>query len=278
MNSRDNWPKVGMLMAGYNIVHVAIAPPDMLEASLVKKVAAIVNKDLYGTRLLLAGKIPRIVANYQTIQIAESVAESLRALGLVAIVCDDSELRKPSSVSFRARSMEPGDGEVIFWDKGGEARIIKVKDVSLILKGTMQTYTEKEAIRTRMKFSLPATVLTGGIPIWRRVKDTTRNLSIQSECFVRLYERMSLEPSVEIFQYDFDYSFLGTKMASSSLANLSTIITELRNTLPQAVFDDRLTEPFAVDLPFTMPGDDIKVNCKLIHLYHQAMRSLGPSA
>jgi hypothetical protein len=83
---------------------------------------------------------------------------------------------------------------------------------------------------------------------------------------------------VEIFQYNFDYSFLGTKMASSSLANLSTIITKLRDIFPQAVFDDRLTEPFVVDVPFLTPRDDIEINCKLIYLYHQALCSLGPSA
>jgi hypothetical protein len=264
-------------MAGYDIVYVAVAPPDVLEANLVKKVGAIIDKDLYGTRLLLVGRIPRIIDHYQTIQTAESVAQSLRALGLVAIVCKDSELRKPSRI-FRAYTLKLREGEVIFWDKGGEARRLKSKDASLILKGTIQTYTEKEAIRARIKFSLPATVLTGGIPIWRRIKEKIKNLSIQTEYFVRLYDRSSPELAVEIVQHNFDYSSLGTKMASSSFANLSTIITELRNTFPQAVSDDRLTEPFAVDVPFTAPGDAIEINCKLIYLYHQTVSALGPSA
>ena len=264
-------------MAGDNMVHVAIAPPDGLEASLIKEVAAIVNKDLYGTRLLLVGKVPRIVAHYQTVQTAESAAQRLRALGVVAIVCNDSELRRPSSVSFRAHTLKLGEREVIFWDKGGEATSMKAEDVFLILKGTIQTCIEKEAIRTRMKFSLPATVLTGGIPIWRRVKEKTTDLSAQTECFVRLYDRMSPELRVEIFQHDFDYSFLRTKMAST-LANLSIVISELRNSFPQAVFDDRLTESFGADIPLAMPGDHIEINCRLIYLYHQAVASLGPPA
>ena len=49
-------------MAGYEIVYIATVPPNKLEASLAERVATIINKDLYGTRLLLAGKIPRIVA------------------------------------------------------------------------------------------------------------------------------------------------------------------------------------------------------------------------
>lgn len=269
------WPRVGRLMAGYDIVHIAVAPPDMLEMSLVKEVATILNKDSYEIRLLLAGKIPRIVGHYQTTPIAESVAQRLRVLGLVTILCSDSELRKPS-VSFRAHTLKLGEGEVIFCDKGGERRIIKATNVFLILKGTMRTYTEKEATKTAMKFSLPATVLTGGIPIWRRLKEKTKDLSIQTRSFVRLYDWISPDPSVEILQSDFDYSFLGAKMAPSSLTNLSTIIKELRNRLPQAVFDDRLTESFRVDVPFTTPGDDIAINCKLIHLYHQAVSSLRP--
>ena len=55
-DSQEKVPKVGTLMAGHEILHVAVPPPDRLEANLVEKVAAIVNKDLYGTRLLLVGK------------------------------------------------------------------------------------------------------------------------------------------------------------------------------------------------------------------------------
>jgi hypothetical protein len=54
-----------------NIVHVALAPLDTPDESLVVKVAAIINKDVYGTRLLIAGKIPRFVAHCQTIHDAK---------------------------------------------------------------------------------------------------------------------------------------------------------------------------------------------------------------
>jgi len=79
-------------MPGHDIVHVAIAPPDSLEATLIKREAAVVNKDPWETRLLLARKIPRIIAHYENNQTAESIAQSLRELGLMAIVCRDSEL------------------------------------------------------------------------------------------------------------------------------------------------------------------------------------------
>jgi hypothetical protein len=67
----------------------------------------------------------------------------------VTILCSDSELRKPSSIRFKAWSLKLGEGEGIFWDKAGMARVMKASDVFLILNGTMQTYTEKEANKNR---------------------------------------------------------------------------------------------------------------------------------
>lgn len=86
----------------------------------------------------------------------------------------------------------------------------------------------------------------------------TGDKSLQTECFVRLYDRTSPEPSVEILQYDPDYSFLGAKMASSSLANFSAIVTKIRDTFPQAVFDDRLIEHFEVDIPSATPRTTLR--------------------
>jgi len=80
---------------------------------------------------------------------------------------------------------------------------------------------------------------------------------------------------VEIFQHDFDYSFLGTKMATSSQVNLDTTITELRNKFTQSVYDDSLMQPFRLDIPSTTPTDDIEIICKLVLLYHQAAGSFG---
>lgn len=263
-------------MAVNEIVHVAIAPPSRLEENLIKQVAAIINKDLYGTRLLLAGKIPRIIAHYNAMQIAESTAQSLRALGLVAIVCKDSELRK-SSQGYRANTMELEERAILFCGKDGQARRIESRDAFLIIKGRMQNYTEVEVVSTRMKFSLPATLLTGGIPIWRKVKEKTSDKSLQTECFVRLYNRTSPEPSAEIFQHSFDYSFLEAKMASSSLANFSTTVTRIKDMFPQAIFDDRLAGPFSVSVPSATPQESIEISCRLILLYHQTVSGPGLS-
>jgi hypothetical protein len=260
-------------MAGHEIVHVVMAPSHTLEANLIKKVAAIVGKDLYGTRLLLAGEIPRIIAHYDTMQMAELTAQKLKALGLVAFLCKDSELRKPSQ-TYRAQTLRFEERAIQFWDKGGQVRIMESRNTFLVIKGRIQTYTETEVITTRRKFNWPATVLTGGIPILRTVEEETKDKSIQNESFVRLYDWVSAEPGVEILQYDLDYSFLGVKMVSSSLGNLNTVATKIRDTFPKVVFDDRLMKPFRVDISSATSRENIEINCKLIYFYHRVMSNL----
>ena len=264
-------------MAVDEIIHVAVAPPDMLEANLIKEVAAIVKKDLYETRLMLVGKIPRIVANYKTMQMAELAARSLKDLGLVAIVCENSKLREPSH-GFKAHTLKFGQKEVLFWDNVGQSTKMVSTNTFLLLKGRMQTYTEKGVTSTRKKLNLPVTILTGGIPVWRKVTEKTGDISIQAECFLRLYDRKSLDPSVEILEYHLDYSFLEAEKDPYSITNFDTIVKKIRDIFPQAVFDDRLTEPHEANLPFVTTRDNIEINCKLIYLYHLAISDLGSSA
>ena len=264
-------------MAEHEVVHVAIAPPSTLDEEMVKKAAVIVAKNPYETRLRLTGKIPKIIANYDSMQMAESTARSLRELGLVAIVCTDSELRKSSQI-FKARNLKLEEQAITFCDRSGQARRMEAREAFLILGGRMQTYTDTEVIKTTRKLNVTATLLTGGIPIMKKVEKKTTTRSFQTESFLRLYDRTSPELAVEILQHDFDYSFLGTEMASSSTANLNTTVAKIRNAFPQAIFDDRLVAPFGSDMHSTVPQESIEVNCKLIYWYHQAVSNLGSSA
>jgi hypothetical protein len=258
------------MAAGYEVVHVAVAPPAILEEELVKKVAAVIGKNLYETRLRLTGKIPKIIANYDTMQQAELTSKSLRELGLVVIVFSDSELRKPPQ-AYKAHSLKLEEQAIMFCDRSGQARRMETREVFLILSGRMQTYTETEVTKTTRKLNITATLLTGGIPIMKKVKEKTTNKSFQTESFLRLYDRTSPEPAAEILQHDFDYSFLGTEMVSSAAANFNIAIRKIREVFPQAIFDDRLMEPFGADVSASIAQENIEANCKLIYWYHQAV-------
>jgi hypothetical protein len=264
------------MAAGYDVVHVAVAPPAALEEELVKKVAAVVGKNLYETRLRLTGKIPKIIANYDTMQRAELATKNLRELGLVVIVFSDSELRKPWQI-FKARNLKFEEQAITFCDRSGQARRMDAREAFLILSARMQAYTDTEVTKTKRKLNVTATLLTGGIPIRKKVTEKTTVRSFQNESFIRLYGRTSPEPAVQIPQHDFDYSFLGTEMVPLAAANFSIAIRKIREAFPQAIFDDSLIEPFGANMPATVVQDTIEDNCKLIYWYHRAVSNVNIS-
>ena len=112
------------------------------------------------------------------------------------------------------------------------------------------------------------TLLMGGIPIWRKVDEKTNTQSIQAEYFARLYDRKSPDPSVEILQHHMNYSFLGAKIAASSLTNFGTVVLKVREIFPQAIFDNRLAKPSVLTTSSSQVWQDIETNCKLIYLFH----------
>ena len=122
-------------MAINNIARILVAPPDKLETNLVKEAALILNKDPYETRLLLSGKIPKLITYYPNLHEAESIANRLKALGLVAVVCSDKDLREAPSTRFTARAMKFGDREITFWDNNSVTTNPKAVSRPMIPKG-----------------------------------------------------------------------------------------------------------------------------------------------
>jgi len=253
------------------ILYLALVPLVAPETSVISEVATIIGKDPYGTRLLLAGKIPKIVAHYDGKQTAEPVAQRLKDLGLVPLLCTESELCR-SSEGFIAHTLELGQGYVLFYDRGGQKREMKSRDIFLIIKGRKETYVPKERTETTRKFSLARTALTGGIPMWRTEKKQVKESAPVTECFARLYTRESAEPAVGIIHNQADYSFLKGEMASSSLANFNMVVTKLQQQFPKAIFDDNLMRA-SVRQPYAPSDvDDTEINCKLLYLQYLAVR------
>jgi hypothetical protein len=258
-------------VADDEIIHVAVAPPAGADASLVKNVAAIINRGPYDTRLLLAGEIPKIVAHCGSQQQAESIVQNLRGLGLAAIACKDSELRRFPQ-PFEAQTLGFGEKEVLFRDSaGGEKRVV-AKNVFLILVGKMETSVELETTKTKTKFNLSMTLLTG-IPVWRKVEEKSTTRSTNTEYFARLYEPKSPDPGVEMVQHNLNYAFLGAELAASSFTNFGTVVRRLRVVFPKAIFDDRLAKPAALAASSSREG--IEINCRLIYLFHKFHKVAG---
>jgi hypothetical protein len=253
----------------YEVVHIAVAPPAHPDEKLVSSVAAVIGKSPTHTRLLLAGELPRIIAQADSPPAAEAIIKALRQLGLVALALPDSELRQLPPI-FEAQTLEFAEKAVTFRDNAGTEKKMTAGDVFLILSGRVESSTEVETTRKRNKFSWGRTLILGGIPAWKRVEETTTEKSIQTEDFVRLYGSKSAEPAVELWQHHLNYSCLGAERGATSAVNFATLVRRLREVFPQAVFDDRLARPLA--LATTSSWQDVELNCRLIYLF-QAMKT-----
>ncbi|MFA5367925.1 MAG: hypothetical protein WC333_08610 [Dehalococcoidia bacterium] len=257
-------------MAESDIVYVAVIPQDYPSINLSKAVAEIIGKDAYQARLLLAGSIPRIVARCVGAGAAEAMARKLREVGLTTIVCSDAELRKPFG-GVRAKTMRFRERDVEFVQEDGRDAKLGVGSVFLIIKGTRQHVPEAEEdapAKTKLKLSVGTSLIMGGIPVFKKVKEKPKSESSQPEWFLRLYERRSPDATVEILQYDIDYTFLGEETSLSSTANFMNVVKKLRGIYPQAIYDERLMKSFAADIPGTTADEDIDINCKLIYYQH----------
>jgi hypothetical protein len=255
------------MMTDQKIVHVAINPPESIESNLVKGVAAILNREIYEVRLLLSGRIPKLVAHFDNPETASTTAASLASLGQFAFMVDDVELRVPinSEAGFKADSLQLGDGKIKFLAKNGTEKIITADELFLILYGKMNmpiTTTDKNI---KMKINVPATLVAGGIPIWHKSEENVEKLSYQTEYFVRFYGPVLPEPIIEVFESGFNYAFLGSKISLSSSENLKQLVLELKTKFPNAIIDNRLIEGAPI-----LQGSETENACKLIFLYHRA--------
>lgn len=256
------------------LVHVAVSPPKTLDGGLLERVASLTGKEIPDARLLLVGEMPRIIASDPDPDRANAIAQGLRQAGLVAFVCKDSELRNRSA-GLAAHMASFEERGVLFRDKrGGEVRI-EAGDAFLIMRGRGQSPVQEKSSTTKMKLNVPATLLTGGIPIMRSVTQSATKESFRAEDFVRVFDRRSSEPRVGMSQNHVDYAFLGPELTASTPANFNIVVTRLRQWFPLAIFDERLTRPHKSDVPASGPGEALEINCRLIYLGHQAMDRRG---
>jgi hypothetical protein len=259
-------------MAGLEITHVAVLPPPTLDSTLVANVAAIINKDLYATRLLLTGKMPKLIAHCPSPGEAASVIERLKALGLAAVVCEDAFLRRPPAV-FKVRTLAISSTEVSFRDQAGEIKRVNPLQAFLLLQGSHTAVTETKKTVTEVKFSISKTIMLGGIPVFSKKKAEVTDRSENSELFLRLYDRESAENVIEFSQFGLDYSFLGEKRSLSSVTNFNSVIGEIRRLFPDAIFDDKLVGIQGVKTSSVTAGNDTEVNCKLLYLYYRFLKA-----
>ena len=264
-------------MIGDEVFHVAVMPPSDLPSNLVSQIAQIVNQPEYQIRFQLAGHLPRMIGHFKEGTAANTAARSLLALNLAAFVISESELRRTISPELSAHSIKIDGEESIFTNRNGKFKNLSNSNVFLILTGRRSTVVEEETVaKSTMKVNVTATLLTGGIPVMKRVVSKAQESKKITEQFVRLYTKESDVPAVELCQFDLDYSFLGDKKGPTATGNINASIDVLRQAFPKAFFDNSLLTGFVTDSK-SISGTDLgEQNCFLLVRYYKAMANDSP--
>ena len=252
-------------MSTDELIDIIVAPDGKSSEELVLKVAEIIGRDPSYARAILNAKIPQISCQGTDAQRAERIVQQIKALGLMALACKDSDLQKPLHL-FKANTLEFGGDGIIFKDKNSQLLKLGKRKVFLILTGIARTFEEKEVVTKVKKLNITATLLSGGIPISRTTKQKTVETTVQSEGVIRLFEKNGMDSGVEIRQASFNYACLGTEMALSSQQNLNLITRKIKEFYAEARFDDRLSRMPATGT--ASKAENLDVNCKLMYRYY----------
>jgi hypothetical protein len=257
------------------LIDIIIAPHDKPYDELTQKVAIILNQDLYHARMLLSSKYPRIIAQTADINRAKDIISKMDTLGVVSFLFKNTELHKPLRL-FKVSSLEFSGHNIIFKDKNNQIFSLEGDNILLILKGILKTTKIEEVTRKVKKLNFTATLLTGGIPIGKTIKQRTSESTITYEGFIRVLGRNTMDPCLEIRQYSFDYSCLETDMSTSSLQNINLIARKMAERFPSAVFEDKSNRLLSHNSAPNYSDENIDIESKLTYLYYHKIKSNNP--
>ncbi|MEL7562929.1 hypothetical protein [Dehalogenimonas sp. 4OHTPN] len=253
-----------------DIGHVAVEPPPDLSPELIARAAAVLDRAPCDIRLLLAGRVPKLIAHFDNFARADAAAGNLRAAGLTALALSDASLRLEQPV-FMAREIDFTAGELVFTGDAGQRRVMEKGQVFLIVEGIGRRAERVETAVQKTRFSPGATLLAGGIPIWRTRTETSSSESVTAEPFIRLYEASLRAPPVAVSRDTLkSFAFLGGGISGSSTVNLRKTADLLRSVCPQAGYDNRLSKPAAAVSYTGRLQEDLELNCRLIFLFRAA--------
>lgn len=249
------------------VFHVAAMPPSKPDEKLIRQIAAISSQPDYQIRMAFAGPLPKIIAHFQTNEMATAAVKALGYAEVTAFPITETEIRKPGAIRFTAHALQIEERHIEFRNRDGQSLSLKGSDIFLIVAGN-QLGEGRITENTKMKLNLPATLLTGGVQMIKRVTVTGRRQEGEVEQFVRLYDSLSDVPVIEIRQHDFDYSFLGTRMVGTTAGNLQSTQGVLKEFFTGAFFNSTIGQLFSSSPKETTKPDPVEITCRLLYRYY----------
>lgn len=206
-------------------------------AELAQALADALGVTAYEARQRLIGGGPAVAASFADEQQAMALATKLEQRGISTMVVDAAAVRSRAG-RFIVRRFELGKWSLRIETGDGKCADIPYDEIDLLLPGASTTgYSETKTV-TERKLSVGKTLLSGGIPMTKKVERQEEVMTEERRKVLYLYA--GNRSPVDFSQDGMTYDGLGADMKLSRELNFAYLISELRRLSPAAVYDDRL--------------------------------------
>jgi hypothetical protein len=206
-------------------------------SEMVQALAGALGIMVYEAQQRLIGGGPSVVASFADQQQARGLADKVSRYGINTLIVDATAARLRSSF-FIVRRFNFSDRALRIESHNGQQEILPYAEMKLFLTGTSVVGFSETKTIVEKKFSMGKTLLTGGIPMTKKVERQEEVYSEESEQILYLYAHD--RPTALFSLNGMNYDGFGEEMKQSRKLNFSHLISQLRLHAPGAAFDDRL--------------------------------------
>lgn len=207
-------------------------------AELASVISEALGSTVFDVQQRLAGGSPIVLAKHVDLQQILKLENALKQNGIPTLVVDAEEVQKRTTQLIVSR-FEIMESSLRIETKNGRKGEISFQDIHLLLPVTgVIRHSEKKTV-TERKFSLGKTLMTGGIPMSKKVEHQENVETVKHRKALYLYIRRLREPAV-FHQDELKFEDLGEAMKMSRELNFGFLLSEIQRLSPNAVYDDRL--------------------------------------
>ena len=204
---------------------------------LVQNLAGALGIMAFEVRQRLIGGGPSVVASFADHQQAKELTEKVSRDGIKTLIVDATGVRMRSGF-FVVRRFEFDGHALKIETHNCDQETIPYAEIELLLTGTSVVGSNETKTVVEKKFSLGKTILSGGIPMTKKVERQEEVSSEESEQILYLYAHG--RPTTIFALNGMSYDGFGAEMKLSRKLNFSHLISQLRLHASGAAFDDRL--------------------------------------
>jgi hypothetical protein len=204
---------------------------------LVQAISSALGITVFEAQQRMIGGGPAVVASFADPQQALAMAKKLNQNGIATLVVDAAKVCSRAG-HFIVRRFELNESSLRIEQVDQQRAEIPYGEIYLLLPSTsIVRYSEKKTV-TERKLSVTKTIISGGIPLSKKVKHEEEVTTEERSKVLYLYA--GNRPPIVFSQNEMTYDGLGAAMKLSRELNFTYVISELRRRSPGAVYDDRL--------------------------------------